>query len=74
MWNMGIEALPLLAPIATAAAVVVQALIRHQTAKMRERARSERLEKRLERLFGDCTPAERAQILRALRRHRDPLQ
>ena len=69
MWILDLDALPLLVPIATAAAMVVRAWIRHLTASMRERARSERFE----RLFGDCTPAERAQILRALQRDHDPL-
>lgn len=69
MWVIDLDALPLLVPIATSTALVVRAWIGHRTAKMRERARNERFE----RLFNDCTPAERARILRALRQHRGPL-
>lgn len=67
MWVFDLDALPLLAPIVTATAMVVQAWIRHRTAKLREKSRNERHD----RLLGGCTPSERAEILRALQRNQD---
>ncbi|GAB3653405.1 hypothetical protein GCM10028833_26320 [Glycomyces tarimensis] len=63
MWLFDSDALPLLVPVVASAAVVVRSWIRHRTITTRERARTERFQ----HLLRDCTPAQRAEILRALR-------
>jgi hypothetical protein len=61
------ESLPLLATIITSVALVIRAWIRFRGTKLTENGKSEL--RRL--LFKDCTPAQRAKILRALRQNRD---
>ena len=68
MWFLDLDAAALLVPVATSTALVIRAWIHHRTTKMRERAK----DGRLERLIGDCTPAERVRILRALQQDRRP--
>lgn len=59
--------LPLVAPLATAAAVVARTWIAHRTTRMLAKAKVQRLET----LLGGCTPAERERILREVRRIKD---
>lgn len=68
MWSIETVGLPLLVPVIGSIALVVRAWIGHRTTKVREQAKTERFG----RLFADCTPAERARIIRAARRSDNP--
>jgi hypothetical protein len=56
--------IPLVAPVATAAAVVLRTWIAHRTTRILARSRAQRLDT----LLGGCTPDERERILRQIRR------
>ncbi|WP_026922954.1 hypothetical protein [Glycomyces arizonensis] len=77
MWSIDAVGLPLLVPVIGSIALVVRAWIGHRTTKVREAAKTERIRERakterLHRLLKDCTPAERARIIRAARRRESP--
>lgn len=61
------DSLPLLATMITSVALVIRTWIRFRGTKLTEKSRTER--HRL--LFQDCTPAQRARILKALQQSRD---
>lgn len=61
------DSLPLVATTITSVALVIRSWIRFRGTRLTEKGKNER--HRL--LFEDCTPTQRARILRALRQTRD---